>query len=214
MSGDIPSCIKDIHHASNYIEAIISALMRIRASVMTRFVESNYRVSNIANEKEESERLSLLGRYCAKFSEADAQISTELSSIELMIRNADAFLDSAYDDCQTSISKLNTALASAQSELRRFQERIKEHNQSDADVRSRVWAITNGKCFYCDSEIAIEDFHVDHIVPKSAGGPDHFSNYVPACAKCNISKNDKPFASFFLKKRRGEEEPKFLEAAE
>lgn len=31
---------------------------------------------------------------------------------------------------------------------------------------------------------------IDHIVPKSKGGPNHKNNYQPMCVKCNRTKND------------------------
>ena len=44
-------------------------------------------------------------------------------------------------------------------------------------------------------------FHVDHIVAKVNGGPDHISNYVPACERCNVSKNSKSFVEFTRKRQ-------------
>lgn len=76
----------------------------------------------------------------------------------------------------------------------------------DPGVRDRVFAMTNGRCFYCDTELvvagpALEDgaakvMHIDHLVPKSAGGPDHITNYVPACGPCNTAKNGRPYLEF------------------
>jgi len=88
------------------------------------------------------------------------------------------------------------------------------HLTSDPDVRRKVWGMTEGKCIYCASplyapgetdlvlapDVPQKPFHVDHIVPKDAGGPDHICNYVPACQTCNISKSNKPFAEFVTKR--------------
>lgn len=55
------------------------------------------------------------------------------------------------------------------------------------------------KCVYCDST---ENLHADHQIPLSRGGTNFASNMVPACASCNLSKNDKTpieFADYTFK---------------
>lgn len=81
---------------------------------------------------------------------------------------------------------------------------VDQHKISDPQVREQVWGITNGRCYYCDVCLVREDaeleidrrFHVDHLVAKSKGGPNHLANYVPACQRCNVSKGCKPFVEF------------------
>jgi hypothetical protein len=92
----------------------------------------------------------------------------------------------------------------AEAKLAGLLERLRAHALSNDKVRDTVWSITGGKCFYCDVELVRTAegndrsrlFHIDHIVPKVSGGPDHFSNYVPACETCNISKGSKSFIEF------------------
>ena len=44
------------------------------------------------------------------------------------------------------------------------------------------------ECIYCgDSE---GPFHMDHVVPRSRGGPDLPDNLAKACARCNSEKSD------------------------
>ena len=43
-------------------------------------------------------------------------------------------------------------------------------DKSDAHVRQKVFAKTGGSCVYCDAELGA-DWHVDHVVPVSKGGP-------------------------------------------
>lgn len=93
--------------------------------------------------------------------------------------------------------------------------RVKEHALHNPAIREQVWAITDGRCFYCDVELIRErvasdpsrTFCIDHIVPKSNGGPDHTSNYVPACQRCNSSKSSKSFVEFTSWLRQQREEP-------
>lgn len=44
-------------------------------------------------------------------------------------------------------------------------------------------------CMYCGDTAG--PFHLDHVVPRSRGGPDHPRNIVRACQRCNLSKGDK-----------------------
>lgn len=87
--------------------------------------------------------------------------------------------------------------------------RLLEHAKNNPAVRQKVWALTSGHCIYCNVELILtaetpEDwervFNVDHIVPKSCGGPDHITNYVPACGRCNNDKRDLPVAEFITLK--------------
>ncbi len=41
-----------------------------------------------------------------------------------------------------------------------------------------------------DSPYALA-YHLDHVTPKSKGGANNFTNYVPACAECNSAKRAK-----------------------
>lgn len=47
----------------------------------------------------------------------------------------------------------------------------------------------NASCVYCGDEAG--PFHLDHVVPRSRGGPDHPRNIVRACQRCNLSKRDR-----------------------
>ena len=57
-----------------------------------------------------------------------------------------------------------------------------------AAVRKRA----NGRCEYCHApeEVAGYTFHIEHINPRSKGGPDELENYALSCVHCNISKSN------------------------
>jgi len=70
------------------------------------------------------------------------------------------------------------------------------HKLSDPAVREAVLKITDGKCAYCGCQLQSErngtdNFVVEHVVPKSKGGPDNIVNFVPACRGCNNAKSDR-----------------------
>jgi len=58
----------------------------------------------------------------------------------------------------------------------------------DDPKRARVYAKTNGWCFYCAS---IPAAHIDHMNPRVRGGSNQIENLIGACAKCNLQKNDR-----------------------
>lgn len=48
---------------------------------------------------------------------------------------------------------------------------------------------TNGHCAYCGKQLRHKsEWHMEHVVPKSAGGRKGIGNIVPACPRCNIAK--------------------------
>ena len=56
-------------------------------------------------------------------------------------------------------------------------------------------------CSYCGSPIdGIDgrDYHEDHVVATSLGGPDTPDNKVPSCAICNGRKSNKPFLVWLM----------------
>jgi hypothetical protein len=46
-------------------------------------------------------------------------------------------------------------------------------------------------CCYCDKKKPGKELSIDHIIPKSKGGPNSWENCVTACKKCNHYKADR-----------------------
>jgi 5-methylcytosine-specific restriction endonuclease McrA len=74
-----------------------------------------------------------------------------------------------------------------------------DENEDDLDDVEWVYARTDGRCFYCDKEIVLDNRGVlhargawvlDHFIPFSRGGSDETYNLVPACIDCNTQKSD------------------------
>ena len=45
-----------------------------------------------------------------------------------------------------------------------------------------------GKCVYCGNKYRYDELEIEHMIPKSLGGPDHLRNCQLACASCNKAK--------------------------
>lgn len=102
--------------------------------------------------------------------------------------------------------------SAAEIEIEEITQRLKEHAASHPKIRQAVWEITDGHCFYCRIALireidAVQSdidrlYHIDHLVPKSVGGPDHLFNYVPSCRACNLKKRANAPAQFLRAARR------------
>jgi len=57
-------------------------------------------------------------------------------------------------------------------------------------TRKAVFARDGGKCVYCSAPAT----SLDHVVPKSRGGPHTWDNVVSACSRCNHVKADRGIA--------------------
>ena len=54
-------------------------------------------------------------------------------------------------------------------------------------------ARAGGRCEYCRMHHSLQGatFHVEHVLPRSAGGSDDAGNLALACPSCNLHKSDK-----------------------
>lgn len=51
----------------------------------------------------------------------------------------------------------------------------------------------NFTCLFCGARPGNERLHVDHFIPRSAGGSDHDNNLGASCDRCNNGKSDRVF---------------------
>ncbi len=49
----------------------------------------------------------------------------------------------------------------------------------------------NNQCQYCSNHFGPEKLTMDHVIPKSRGGKNTWTNLVTACKKCNQKKGNK-----------------------
>jgi 5-methylcytosine-specific restriction endonuclease McrA len=54
--------------------------------------------------------------------------------------------------------------------------------------RRNLFARDHNTCQYCGRRFNTSDLSLDHVIPRSQGGPNTWENIVCACLKCNVRK--------------------------
>ncbi len=67
--------------------------------------------------------------------------------------------------------------------------KLNEREPIEKSVRQEVFHKFGGHCAYCGVQLGSKGWHIDHVIPFAAGGPDDIMNFFPACKHCNILKN-------------------------
>lgn len=57
--------------------------------------------------------------------------------------------------------------------------------------RKNVWIRDEGRCQYCNREVTLKNFTIDHVIPRTLGGTTTWNNVVTCCGPCNQRKGDK-----------------------
>ena len=65
---------------------------------------------------------------------------------------------------------------------------IKHRTRAARPNRNRIYKRDNYECVYCGSK---KELTLDHVLPKSKGGRNEWTNLVTSCMKCNRKKADK-----------------------
>jgi 5-methylcytosine-specific restriction endonuclease McrA len=79
----------------------------------------------------------------------------------------------------------------------RARARRRKMGRPDAQTLGWIRLIRNDPCAYCG---AVGGGTVDHIVPISRGGRNHWANLTGACGSCNDSKGNRPLLQWILAK--------------
>ena len=58
-------------------------------------------------------------------------------------------------------------------------------------TRNNLFIRDNYTCQYCNKRFSKSELTIDHVTPKSAGGPKTWENLVAACRRCNQKKANK-----------------------
>lgn len=58
-------------------------------------------------------------------------------------------------------------------------------------TRRELFQRDGGLCLYCNTRLRVSEMEFEHVVPRSQGGPDTWSNIVAACHHCNHRKGSR-----------------------
>ncbi|MFU8887495.1 MAG: HNH endonuclease [Trueperaceae bacterium] len=90
--------------------------------------------------------------------------------------------------------------------LRRYVRR--PHRQRVAFNRKNVFRRDDHSCQYCGARG--HDLTLDHVLPRSRGGPTSWENVVACCRRCNASKRDRTPEEARMSLRRRPRAPTFM----
>ena len=62
---------------------------------------------------------------------------------------------------------------------------IKFYSRTLRPNRNRIYRRDGNECVYCGSK---KNLTIDHVLPKSRGGQNEWTNLVTSCIKCNLKK--------------------------
>jgi hypothetical protein len=68
--------------------------------------------------------------------------------------------------------------------------------------RREVFERSQGRCFYCETTLQVDNFEVEHMRPRALGGGDDLLNLVAACRRCNRQKADRTALEYLARQER------------
>jgi tetratricopeptide (TPR) repeat protein len=88
----------------------------------------------------------------------------------------------------------------ADGRLRSIHGRIAPPPKVTAAELRQMFVSQSGRCNnpYCRADLKMTPYEIDHIVPKSRGGPDGFDNAQLLCRDCNQMKCAQPWSVFLV----------------
>lgn len=193
--------IKEISDVANKLARASGEIKGTREGMMEDIITRNAELAGTDAEK-----------FIAQWAGADHAVTMVLGGAAEDILGYAGKADAIRRALSNVFVAIGQKVVALDQKVRAYERRAKEHAVNNASVREEVFNSTGGLCFYCEVQLwdtssgpadgmdPACQFHIDHIVPKTHGGPDHISNYVPSCQKCNSSKSDRPFVQYM--KRR------------
>jgi 5-methylcytosine-specific restriction endonuclease McrA len=76
--------------------------------------------------------------------------------------------------------------------------------------RKNIWLRDEGQCQYCNKNVKVNDFTIDHVFPKTAGGTTNWDNVVVSCYVCNQRKGGQSLKECGYKLKKTPKKPSSL----
>lgn len=86
-------------------------------------------------------------------------------------------------------------------------------NRKISTPRFRKWVLFNRdgwQCQYCGVKLEWNNITIDHVTPRSRGGPTTWKNCVASCKKCNWRKGSRTPSEVGMPLRRPPADPKVI----
>lgn len=81
---------------------------------------------------------------------------------------------------------------------------MKKHYRDRSRTLTQMFNEQSGICPYCGDKMTLrsgfKQATIEHIIPKSKGGPNKEFNYMAVCSKCNSASGILPLANFLIMK--------------
>jgi 5-methylcytosine-specific restriction endonuclease McrA len=88
---------------------------------------------------------------------------------------------------------------------------VERVNRRYTAPRFRKWVLFNRdswQCQYCGVKLDWHSITIDHVLPRSRGGPTNWKNCVAACKKCNLKKGSRLLPETGMQLKKNPAEPK------
>lgn len=109
-----------------------------------------------------------------------AELAAHLVANEARWEREQAVIEQAEKDAAA-------AKAEANPQRSRRRRALLAQVQTEPYSRQEVFDRDRGRCYMCDRRLK-PGWHIEHVVPISAGGPDTLENVRASCPRCNLRK--------------------------
>ena len=134
---------------------------------------------------------------CATTCVAAQQLAREWIGIDLEEQAATLVMERLEDDAGLFTEFTHTTTIPNRTDVELISSKGK-------GTKGRLYEEQKGSCNGCKLEFDIQNFEIDHKIPKSKGGGDYYENYQLLCGNCNRTKGNRPME--YLMKRVQERE--------